>query len=292
MGNEVSAILNIKKNRVINDIDSNFNNQEHNKSISSNTGFPVIDCEIDEEKLHHEFLLKIWNSNFFSPVESILKRGNAKVLDIGCGFGTWIYDMAKNYTLSHFTGIDIIIPKDVILSNVNFVQIDVLDGLKYPDCSFDYIHVRDLLWYITTKDARNKVFPDLLRILKPGGWIECLEYDTEIMNTGPNTQLLIDILSSYFRNHGICPNEFDKNLLKLFKENNLEYQVEEKIIYFSDAELSTRKFIIIFKIVKSVILEYTSISSEKYDEILDKVWAELIEYKTSFRAIRYFGKKL
>ncbi|CAG8756255.1 2283_t:CDS:2, partial [Dentiscutata heterogama] len=140
--------------------------------------------------------------------------------------------------------------------------------------------------------ARNKLFPELLRILKPGGWIENIEYDTEIKNTGPNTKFLIDILSSYFLNHGIYPDDFYKNLSKLFKENNLEYQVEEKIIYFSDAELSTKKFIIIFKIVKSVILEYTSISSEKYDKILDKVWAELIEYKTSFRSIRHFGKKL
>ncbi|RIB15250.1 S-adenosyl-L-methionine-dependent methyltransferase [Gigaspora rosea] len=292
MGNEVSAILKIKRNRIINDKDSNFNNQEHNKSISSNTGFPVIDCDFDQEKLNHEFQLQIWNSNFLSPVESILKCGNAKVLDIGCGFGTWIYDMAKNYTLSHFTGIDIKTPKEVNLSNVSFVQADVLEGLQYSDCSFDYIHIRDLLWYITTKDARNKLFPDLSRILKPGGWIESLEYGPEIMNTGPNTQLLFDILSSYFRNHGIYPDDFNNNLSKLFKENNLEYQVEEKIIYFSDAELATRKFIILFKLIKSVILEYTSISSEKYDEILDKVWAELIEYKTSVRVIRHFGKKL
>ncbi|KAF0558072.1 S-adenosyl-L-methionine-dependent methyltransferase [Gigaspora margarita] len=197
MGNEVSVILNIKKNRILNDRDSNFNNQEYNKILSSKTGFPVVDCEFEEEKLHHEFLLNIWSSNFFSPVESILKRGNAKVLDIGCGFGTWIYDMAKNYTLSNFIGIDIIIPKDAILSNVSFVQADVLEGLQYSDCSFDYIHVRDLLWYITTKDARSKLFPDLLRILKPGGWIESLEYDTEIMNPGPNTQLLIDICNLF-----------------------------------------------------------------------------------------------
>ncbi|CAG8595017.1 5143_t:CDS:2 [Dentiscutata erythropus] len=279
MGNELSAILKVKKYKIINEKNSNLNNHGHNKSTNSNTGFPVVDCDLEKEKRHHEFLFKVWNSNFSSPIESILKRGNAKVLDVG-------------YTPSHFTGIDLIIPENFSPSNVNFVQADVLERLQYSNDYFDYIHVRDLLWHITTKDARNKLFPELLRVLKPGGWIENIEYDTEIMNTGPNTQFLIDILASYFLNHGMYPDDFYKNLTRLFKENNLEYQVEEKIIYFSDAELSTKKFLFIFKIVKSVILEYTSISSEKYDEKLDKVWAELMEYKTSFRSIRHFGKKL
>ncbi|CAG8748639.1 23624_t:CDS:2, partial [Racocetra persica] len=233
--------------------------------------FPVVDCDFDKEQKHHEFLLKVWNSNFLAPVESILLNGDARVLDVGSGFGSWIYDMAKSYPLSHFNGIDMLVPKN-FLANVSFTQADVLEGLQYPNCYFDYIHMRDVLWYISTKDVRNKLFPDLLRVLKPGGWIESVEYDTEIMNK----------VSSYFRNHGIYPDEFYKNTSKLFKENKLEYQVEERILCFSDCEL----------IVKFVILEYTSISHEKYDEILDKVSSELIEYKTSFRSIRHYGKKL
>ncbi|CAG8595000.1 5142_t:CDS:2 [Dentiscutata erythropus] len=285
MGNRISKF---KKKIFINDINDN---HKHCETTISNTGFPVVDNELDEEKRHHELMVNIWNSTFSSPVESILKHGNAKVLDIGCGFGVWIYDMALNYPLSHFTGIDIITPKDTLLSNVRLIQADVLKGLKYSDCSFDYIHSRDLFWYITTKDA-SKLFPDLLRILKPGGWIESVEYVTEITNPGPNTKFLTDTLSSYLRNHGVCPDGFYKNLSKLFKENNLEYQIEEKVIYISDSEVTAKKFLIVFKMVKSVILEYTSIGSEKYDEILDKVSAELIEYKSYVRSLRHFGKKL
>ncbi|CAG8809009.1 13662_t:CDS:2, partial [Dentiscutata erythropus] len=75
--------------------------------------------------------------------------------------------------------------------------------------------------------------------------------------------------------------------------NNLEYQVEERIIYFVDSDsVVTRKYITFFKIAKSMLLEYTSISYEKYDEILDKSVVELAECKTAFRSIRHFGKKL
>ncbi|CAG8673588.1 1936_t:CDS:2, partial [Dentiscutata heterogama] len=133
MGNELSTLLKIKKNRIINEKDSSLNNHEHNKSINSNTGFPVVDYDLEKEKHHHEFLFKIWNSNFSSPIESILKRGNVKVLDVGCGYGTWIFDMANNYTLSHFTGIDIIAPKNIIPSNVSWVQADVLERLQYSN---------------------------------------------------------------------------------------------------------------------------------------------------------------
>ncbi|CAG8546641.1 21950_t:CDS:2 [Cetraspora pellucida] len=190
---------------------SGVNNHNYNRKLSkttnSNTGFPVVDCDLAKEQKHHEFLLRVWNSNFLAPVESKLIGGDAT---------------AKAYPLSHFYGMDIITPKKNILSNVSFTQADVLDGLQYPNGYFDYIHVRDLLWYISTKDVRNKLFPDLLRVLKPGGWIESVEYDTVILNTGPNTH----------------------------------------------------------------------ISHEKYDEVLDKVGDELIEYKTAFRSIRHIGKKL
>ncbi|CAG8803681.1 9271_t:CDS:1, partial [Dentiscutata erythropus] len=66
---------------------------------------------------------------------------------------------AKNYPLSYFTGIDIIDPKYSMLLNVCFTKGDVLKGLPYPDCSFDYIHIRALLWSLTSKDTSNKLFP-------------------------------------------------------------------------------------------------------------------------------------
>ncbi|CAG8823857.1 30354_t:CDS:2 [Gigaspora margarita] len=295
MGNDLSTALKSKKNGIINNKNSDLNNvyEVHNrKSSMSTTRFPIIESNIDEENGRHEHLLKVWGSNFYSPIESILESGDAKVLDIGCGFGSWIYDMAKNYPLSHFTGIDINNPKDATLPNVSLTQGDVLEGLPYPDCSFDYIHFRDFLWSISSKDASNKLFPELIRILKPGGWIEGAEFDVNILNVGPNTKFLNDALFNHIRNNGNHPEEFYKNTSKLFKKHNLEYQIEERILCFVDYDLSKKKFVTFYKTIKSMILEYTSISYQEYDEILDKACVELEEYRTSYRLIRYFGKKL
>ncbi|CAG8469208.1 3476_t:CDS:2, partial [Dentiscutata heterogama] len=217
MGNDLSTSSKAKKYRVINNEDTDVNNVHEitgRKHTIASTKFPVADYNLNREYSHHDFFLKVWGSNYFSPIESILERGEVKVLDVGCGFGSWICDMAKIYPLSHFTGTDTIDPKDLTLSNVSFTQGDALEGLQYPDCSFDYIHFRDLLWHITSKDASNKLFPD----------------------AGPNTKFLMDALFNHIRNNGICPEEFYKNTTKLFKDNNLEYKVEERIIYFSNSD--------------------------------------------------------
>ncbi|CAG8539715.1 22_t:CDS:2 [Cetraspora pellucida] len=290
MGNDVS-----KKNTATSDKDPNLDKSgeiKFQEYIKANTGFPSIDSNLDKEYHHNVIILKAWGSNFFSPIESTLKDGDAKVLDIGCGFGTWVCDMAKTYPLSHFTGIDIVNRKDVMPSNVCIEQADVLKELQYLDCSFDYIHIKDILWSISSKDAQTKLFPELLRILKPGGWIENVEFDMKVINPGPNTKFLADALFSFLRNKGVCSEDFYKNAVKLFKDNNLEYQFDERILYFTDHDEIKQKFITFFEVVKSMILEYTSISYKKYDEMLDKSSVELDEYNTSFRLIRHFGKKL
>ncbi|CAG8655910.1 3552_t:CDS:2 [Dentiscutata erythropus] len=235
MGNDLSKTLRDKKYRVIRNEDTDVNNEHEmtgRKYTVASTNFPVADYNLDKEYSRHEYFLKVWGSNFSSPIEPILKHGDAKVLD------------AKKYPLSYFTGIDIMDPKDIAISNVSFTQGDVLEGLQYPDCSFDYIHFGELLWSITSKDASNKLFPELLRILKPGGWIESMETDINFIDVGPNTKFLFDTLFNHIRNNGICPEEFYKSTTKLFKDNNLEYQVEERIIYFvdSDSVLSVMKF--------------------------------------------------
>ncbi|CAG8593621.1 7355_t:CDS:2, partial [Scutellospora calospora] len=98
--------------------------------------------------------------------------------------------------------------------------------------------------------------------------------------------------NSYFRNHGIFLEDFTKNITKLFKEYNLEYQVEERTASLDDYDMIKRKFITMFRVLKSMILEYSGMSNEKYDEMLDKTFVEITEYKTTFQLIRHFGKKL
>lgn len=70
----------------------------------------------------------------------------ARVLDVACGSGVWVLDMATTFPESQFYGIDfaIIYPNTIKPPNTTFHHGDLLDpeGFPYPDEFFDYIHMR------------------------------------------------------------------------------------------------------------------------------------------------------
>ncbi|CAG8703901.1 4135_t:CDS:2, partial [Scutellospora calospora] len=81
-----------------------------------------------------------WQGNFSSPINDKLFDG-IRVLDIGCGTGSWILDMASQYPSSTFLGLDkldLFPPSDQRFPNTGFIQANVLDGIPFPDNTFDF----------------------------------------------------------------------------------------------------------------------------------------------------------
>ncbi|GET01672.1 S-adenosyl-L-methionine-dependent methyltransferase [Rhizophagus clarus] len=119
-----------------------------------------------------------------APIENRLASG-CKVLDVGCGPGTWLLDLAAVYNSSSFFGIDLvpIFPKEIKPHNVEFRQGDVLDTLPYDDNTFDYVHQGNML-SVFTFDEWHFVIRELIRVCKPGGYIEFTEPELAT-ETGP-----------------------------------------------------------------------------------------------------------
>ncbi|CAB5205534.1 unnamed protein product [Rhizophagus irregularis] len=97
----------------------------------------------------HYLIRHLWQNNFSSPVEEILKRGGANVLDIGCGAGTWSLEMAKHYPESNFIG-----------------------GLPFEDNTFDLVFARLVGDSFSQKEWEETVLRELLRLTKSGSWLE------------------------------------------------------------------------------------------------------------------------
>ncbi|CAG8620839.1 612_t:CDS:2, partial [Ambispora leptoticha] len=93
----------------------------------------------------------------------------ARVIDIGCGTGTWILDMARQYPRSYFIGVDIspIFPSEGLPVNVNFIECNLLDGLPFEDSYFDFIHQKFLVAAFTQSQWKEKVIPEFLRLTRP-----------------------------------------------------------------------------------------------------------------------------
>jgi len=106
-----------------------------------------------------------------------LKSG-IKVIDVGCGTGVWSFELATKFPNSTFMGTDItnvfVSLADKSPPNLTFLEADTRLGLPFDDNTFDYVFQRFQAGCFSTKEW-PVVLRELLRVAKPGGYIELLD---------------------------------------------------------------------------------------------------------------------
>ncbi len=98
------------------------------------------------------------------------------ILDVGCGPGHWGFDMARQHPMSQVVGVDIdipLLPKNAP-PNYRAVAVSALDQLPFDDATFDYAHMRLQAMKIRVHQW-PLVLREMLRVTRPGGWVELLE---------------------------------------------------------------------------------------------------------------------
>ncbi|RIB30936.1 S-adenosyl-L-methionine-dependent methyltransferase [Gigaspora rosea] len=165
-----------------------------------------LDLEKERSCLRHDIVRVIFNGNFSSPIYDLLKSG-AKVLDIGCGQGTWICEMSSDFPNSEFVGteiVDKIIPHMKPL-NVSVVKANVLEGLPFQDNQFDFVNIRNLLYDFTESQWENLVIPECIRVLKNGGWIEVSDAELKVENCGKESFRVINKMLKFLESKNVNP---------------------------------------------------------------------------------------
>ncbi|KAG9289905.1 hypothetical protein G9A89_010211 [Geosiphon pyriformis] len=254
--------------------------------------------EIYRLQRYHFALKEIWDGNFQSPVDEILRKG-ASVLEIGCGPGTWIIDMAKTYPRSSFTAIDIspVFPKTDIPGNVEFIQYNLLDGLTMANSSFDFVHQRYLVGGFKQEQWRNQVIQELLRVTRPGGWIESVETDTEWPSEGDATQRLGKSLSEMLRSKGLNP-KIGQELPEIFEKTGGFSEIRNKSITIrlgekggKVGEESLRFAVNGLRSGGPFVREFMNISTEHYNALVEVMEIEAHHNVTLMKQYRVFGRK-
>jgi ubiquinone/menaquinone biosynthesis C-methylase UbiE len=107
------------------------------------------------------------------------------ILDIACGPGGWVLDVAFAHRDKRVVGVDISSSMlnyarahaDVQgLQNVKFRYMDATSSLDFPDASFDFINARFIVGFMW-KEAWPKLIQECMRITRPGGIIRFTETD-------------------------------------------------------------------------------------------------------------------
>ncbi|HEU0026532.1 MAG TPA: class I SAM-dependent methyltransferase [Ktedonobacterales bacterium] len=132
--------------------------------------------ETNRLDFQHYMLRYALKGNYAAPLED-----PRDILDVGSGTGRWGMDMAQQFSAARIVGMDVTPPPVEANAtplpspaNYSFVQGNVLERVPFPDDSFDFIHQRFLTLAVPTARWPG-VVAELLRVTRPGGWVELVE---------------------------------------------------------------------------------------------------------------------
>jgi ubiquinone/menaquinone biosynthesis C-methylase UbiE len=141
---------------------------------------PKDEQEVNRLDFQHYLFRLALKGNYAAPIEA-----PANILDVGTGTGRWAMELAALFPAANVIGLDVVPPPadetaslgyglDRRPDNYVYVQGNVLDGLPFPDATFDFVHQR-LLVAALPEDRWPWVVGELLRVTRPEGWVELLE---------------------------------------------------------------------------------------------------------------------
>jgi SAM-dependent methyltransferase len=159
--------------------------------------FPRHPREVDRLDLQHYALREALGVNYLVPLGS-----PARILDVGCGTGQWAVDLSEEFGAALVVGLDIESSKPQPPLNYHFVRSNLLQGLPFPDCVFDFVHQR-LLGPGLPLASWPTAVRELVRVTRAGGWIEVVEGKFAIDPAGPATARLFELARRLARSLGL-----------------------------------------------------------------------------------------
>lgn len=167
--------------------------------------------EMNRLDFQHFVLRQAFKGNYAAPL-----RAPSSILDVGCGTGRWAKEMALIFPNANVVGLDIKDPSgdepgqdpgsvfDLRPDNYAFVTSNILEGLPFPDASFDFVHQR-LLFFAIPGDRWQFVINELSRVTRPDGWVEVVEGHYGYDPMGPAAQRIADAMLPAMQKRGVDP---------------------------------------------------------------------------------------
>nr|CAG8616449.1 356_t:CDS:2 [Entrophospora candida] len=222
----------------------------------------------------------IWSGKFSSPVKERLKNGGASVIDIGCGPATWLMFMAEEFPKSSFIGIDIVIDlndsKKELPENLAVIRHNILDGLPFPDDTFDFVHQKHMTQSLKI-DQWSFVIDELIRITKPGA----MPYDL-----GP-------VGKRYMVGYGSIRESIEQKLMNSDKIVEISNQARNFPLGGDGmtGEVVRTTMVGSLETAGPYISSFIGVSLEEYNEMIEQCAVENIKYKPYIKNFRISGKK-
>ena len=129
----------------------------------------------EDEQVRLQLLNQVYLKVFDGELTTVPLECPTAILDIGTAVGEWAIDMAETYPDCEVTGTDISnIFERRVPQNVYWEIDDAELEWERPPDHYDLVHLRDMTGSFKSWES---IYQSAFKCLKPGGWIEILDFD-------------------------------------------------------------------------------------------------------------------
>ncbi|CAG8763455.1 16545_t:CDS:2, partial [Dentiscutata heterogama] len=145
-------------------------------------------------------------------------------------------------------------------------------GLSFEDNTFDFVYQR-LLFVAYPKSKWMFIVNELVRVLKPGGYLEMTEIDPMVKQAGPAPKFFYKSACNLFQQLGTDPKScYELQNYAMAQGELVNIRKEEKNILFGKSagvlgKVAIENNIGVLESLKPLMSKALSLSSEKYDEL-------------------------
>jgi SAM-dependent methyltransferase len=158
---------------------------------------PRHPSEVDRLDLQHYALRAMINADHLAPVD-----GAIAILDLGCGTGQWAFELCKEVPAALVVGLDLVPSKPNPPENYGFVRASVLQSLPFGAGSFDLVHQRFMSTAVPVSSWADGL-GEVVRVTRPGGWVELGEPAGRFEPAGPATAAVRDMFRAFGASLGL-----------------------------------------------------------------------------------------
>lgn len=243
--------------------------------------------------LCHHLLHLLLHGNYAAP----LPASTRSILDVGCGTGLWVREMAQQFPHAQLTGLDLDLSsvKKSHPLNCQFLTDNILQGLSFADGSFDFVHQRLLVAALPAL-SWPMVVQELVRMTRSSGWVELLEIGQSMTNPGPATSAFLQWWTTFSERTG-----FDTTIVEhlgdLLRGAGLG-RVTQRCIKAPVGQwgghagiLLARNMIEVLEAVKQPLCSVLRLPPTSFDTTRDALPAEWEEYHTALHFYLAYGQK-
>ncbi|CEP18251.1 hypothetical protein [Parasitella parasitica] len=261
-----------------------------------------------ERQLRQHYVLKhVLDGNIHVPIPT---DKSLTILDSACGAGFWTSDMAQAYPNAKVIGLDAFPADDkrmkgysnatISAPNIVYKYGDLTTQLTLPDDYVDVLYQRD-----TTSIIPHERWPflleELMRVTKPGGYVEFVEYDFDIRDPGPVLALVNEWYKIASTSVGVDPKEARQLESKLISAGF--QHVEKKVVSIPIGEWPNEKdqrekgFLYkqviktLFKSMKPWWITELGVTEQEYDKVVIAAMDEFDEQQCYIDWMIYTAKK-